>query len=263
MISREFDSRGVEDDPERIGPILAALEGADADRRAVLQLIGGNEKLLGRPEVLTAIRRLMNRDEAVPGLLPVLRWPIIKDAEVLAIVLHGWPKFSPSERLQAVEALFAPAGSARPGRAARDGDGGRSAGRSAIRLRPCATVRCAASTRCRRSWAGKGSNKLVCSALADDDPALRRRGLTLASTKVGFWNRADTDEYLKRLLVDSDVQVRRLALATVEEHGLVRRQPGLARRVKALVADPELGPRARSLLINQGADLEAVTPTSP
>ena len=66
-------------------------------------------------------------------------------------------------------------------------------------------------------WAGKGSSKLLLSALADDEPALRRRGLTLASTKVGFLSRPDTQEYLKRLLVDPDAQVRLLALSAVEQ----------------------------------------------
>ena len=89
------------------------------------------------------------------------------------------------------------------------------------------------------------------SALADDEPALRRRGLTLASTKAGFWTRPDTQEYLKRLLVDPDSQVRLLALSTVEQHGLIRNEPSLARRVKALAADPALKSRALSLLATQ------------
>ena len=71
-------------------------------------------------------------------------------------------------------------------------------------------------------WAGKGSTTLLLSALADDEPSLRRMGLTLASTKPGFWSRPDAQEYLKRLLVDPDSQVRLAALSTVEEHGLIR-----------------------------------------
>ena len=93
-------------------------------------------------------------------------------------------------------------------------------------------------------WAGKGSTTLLFSALADDTPALRRLGLTLASTKPGFWSRPDAHEYLKRLLVDPDAQVRISRLSTVEQHGLMpdpeSRVAGLARRVKALDADPAL-----------------------
>ncbi len=258
VVSQEFDSRGAEDDQQRVALVLAALDGSDADRQAALKLIGGNERLLARPEVLAAIRRLMNRDEAAASLLPVLRWPVIRDAEVLAIVLHGWAKLTAPERLQAIEALLS-----RP--ALLDEAEPREPVMEALRRAindPSAEVR----DRTLRGinampalWAGKGSNKLLISALADDEPALRRRGLVLASTKAGFWNRTDTDEYLKRLLVDPDAQVRRLALATVEEHGLIRRQPALARRVKALFADPALRERARQALVAQGADPGAVT----
>ncbi len=89
-------------------------------------------------------------------------------------------------------------------------------------------------------WTGKGSTALLLSALADDTASIRRMGLTLASSKAGFWSRPDAQEHLKRLLIDPDAQVRLAALATVEEHGLVRTAPGLARRVKALAADPAL-----------------------
>ena len=55
---------------------------------------------------------------------------------------------------------------------------------------------------------GKGSTALLLAALADDTPPLRRLGLELASTKPGFWGRSDAHEYLKRLLIDPDAQVR-------------------------------------------------------
>ena len=153
----------------------------------------------------------MKRDEAAPSLIPLLRWPMIHDAEVLAIVLHGWPRLTQPERLQAIEALF--------GRHALvDVAEPREQVMEVLRRAvtdPSAAVR----DRTLRGinglpelWAGKGSTKLLLSALADDEPALRRRGLTLASTKAGFWSRPDTLEYLKRLLVDPDAQVRRLAL---------------------------------------------------
>ena len=101
-------------------------------------------------------------------------------------------------------------------------------------------------------WAGKGSSKLLLSALADDEPALRRRGLTLASTKIGFFTRPDTVEYIKRLLVDPDSQVRLLALSTVEQHGLIRNDLSLGRRVMALTADPALKTRALDMLSANG-----------
>ena len=59
-------------------------------------------------------------------------------------------------------------------------------------------------------------------------------------------------EYLKRLLVDPDAQVRLLALSTVEQHGLIRAEPSLARRVKALAADPALKTRALDIADRPG-----------
>jgi hypothetical protein len=253
VLAHDFDSRGAADDPERIALIQSALEGVDADRAAILQVIGRNERLVTRPEILAAIRRLMNRDEAAASLLPILRWPVVHDAEVLAIVLHGWPKLTQPERLQAIEALLG-----RPAlvNVAEPREQVMEVLRRAI-TDPSAAVR----DRTLRGinshpelWAGKGSTKLLLSALADDEPAMRRRGLTLASTKIYFWNRPDSLEYLKRLLVDPDAQVRLMALATVDEHGLIRRAPELARRVKALTDDPALAARAHRVLTVQGLD---------
>jgi hypothetical protein len=104
---------------------------------------------------------------------------------------------------------------------------------------------------------------LLLAALADDEPALRRRGLTLASTKVGFLTRPDAQEYVKRLLVDPDSQVRLVALSTVEQHGLIRNDPALARRVKALATDPALNARALALLAANGLDPATVEPDVP
>ena len=73
----------------------------------------------------------------------------------------------------------------------------------------------------------------------------------------------DTQEYLKRLLVDPDSQVRLLALSTVEQHGLIRNEPSLARRVKALAADPALKSRALGLLATNDFDPATITADVP
>jgi len=262
IVVDDFDVSGAEEDPERIALIRSALEGPQESRQAILQLIGHNERLGKQPEILAAIRGLVKRDLAAPSLLPVLRWPLIHDAEVLTIVLHGWPKMTPKERLIAIESLLL-----RPGLVdvAEPREQVMEVLRRAV-TDPSAAVR----DRTLRGinglpalWAGKSSAKLLVSALADDDPALRRRGLTLASTKAGFWNRPDTEEYLKRLLVDPDSQVRLLALSTVEQHGLIRTDRALARRVKALAADPALKERTLTILTAQGVDPVAVEPDVP
>ena len=208
---------------------------------AVLSAIGRNERLAGRPEVMAAIRRLMNRDELAPTLLPVLRLPVIRDAEVVSIVLHSWPRLAQPQRLLAIEALLA-----RPAlvdvanpreqvmQILRSGVTDPSA---AVRDRTLRGVNALPAL-----WGGKGSTSLLLAALADDTPALRRLGLTLASTKPGFWGRADAREYLKRLLIDPDPEIRQAALAAVDRHALIRAEPALARRVKVL--DDRPCPRA-------------------
>jgi hypothetical protein len=250
VVGRDLDLAGAEADPERMERIVAALEGGAAERAAILQAIGRNERLAGRPELLAAIRRLMNRADAAPGLLPVLHWPALRDAEVLSIVLHAWPSLAPPQRLQALEALLgrpALVDRAEPRepvmqilrRAVTDpSDRVRDRALRGINALPAL-------------WMGKGSTALLLAALADDTPALRRLGLELASTKPGFWGRSDAHEYLKRLLVDPDAQVRLSALATVERHALIRAEPTLVRRVKALESDPALAARARAVIAAQ------------
>ena len=262
VVAADLDFDRAEDDTRRIALIEAALKGTDDSRRAVLQLLGRNDGLAKRPAIVAAIRKLVVRDEAAPSLIPLLKWSIFHDAEVLAIVLHGWSRLTQPERLQAIEALF--------GRHALvDVAEPREQVMEVLRRAvtdPSAAVR----DRTLRGinglpelWAGKGAAKLLLSALADDEPALRRRGLTLASTKAGFWSRPDTVEYLKRLLVDPDAQVRRLALATVAQHGLIRVEPALARRVKALAADPALEKVAIGILTAQGVDPAGIEPDLP
>ncbi len=258
----DFDSEGAESDPGRVALIQSALEGTADSRRAVLKLIGRNRQIGSQPMILATIRKLLKQDDAAASLLPVLRWSDIHDAEVLAIILHGWPRLAPPERLQAIEILLA-----RPAlidvaepreqvmevlrRAVTDPS-------AAVRDRTLRGINALPSL-----WGGKGSTKLLLAALADDEPALRKRGLVLASSKIGFWNRADTQEYLKRLLVDSDPQVRLLAFSTVEDHGLLKREPSLARRIKALAADPNLKDRALRLLRANELDPSAIEPDVP
>ena len=89
----------------------------------------------------------------------------------------------------------------------------------------------------RELWRSKGPTSLLLAALADDTPALRRLGLTIASTKTGFSVRPrrtrhlvapQCAEYLKRLLIDPDPEVRRAALTTVERFDLIRVEPAFA-----------------------------------
>ncbi len=74
-----------------------------------------------------------------------------------------------------------------------------------------------------------------------------------------MWERADAREYLKRLLIDPDRQVRQAVLRIVARPSLMRSDPTMARRVKALVADPVLGPEARFTLQAYEIDPASIT----
>jgi hypothetical protein len=224
-----------------------------------LRLLGRNERLATRPEILAAIRRLVNRKEVAASLLPVLRWPVIHDVEVLAIVLHGWPKLSAPQRVLAIEALLAR-------RRLVDVEEPREQVMDVLRRAvndPSYAVRdrtLRAINALPSLWNGKGSTKLLLSALADDTPALRLLALTLADSKPGFWKRPDSIEYLKRLLVDPDEKIRVSALGTVRQYGLIETDPSLARRVKSLANDPALKGQALSLLTLNGIDPAKIQP---
>jgi hypothetical protein len=91
-------------------------------------------------------------------------------------------------------------------------------------------------------------------ALADDTPNLRLLGLKLSASKEDFWERPDAREHLLRLLVDPDAKVRDQALRRVERLRLLVDVPAMARRVKALAADPNLKARSETALRDQGFD---------
>ena len=253
VIAGELDLAGAESDPELMEGIVSAMEGRPRGGRGHPECNRSNERLASRPELMAAIRRLDEPGRVGAGLIPVLRWPVIRDAEVVSIVLRSWPRLAQPQRLLAIEALLA-----RP--ALVDVANPREAVMQVLRrgvTDPSAAVR----ERTLRGinalpalWGGKGSTSLLLAALADDTPALRQLGLTLASTKPGFWARADAREYLKRLLIDPDPEIRLAALEAVEHHALIRAEPALARRVKVLETDPELARRARQVLASAGID---------
>jgi cellulose synthase operon protein C len=253
VVSDELDLTLAGFDAELTGTIISAMEGSPAEVEAIVNLIGRTERLSARPEVIAAIRRLKDREEIAPSLLPILHWPLFREPEVVSIILHSWPKLSQPRRLIAIEVLLA-----RPDlvdvvnpreqvmQILRRGVTDPSAEVRERTLRGVKSVRAL--------WGGNGSNSLVLAALVDDTPALRRLGISLASTRPGFWNRSDASEYLKRLLIDPDPGIRQEALSVVERRQLIRSEPALARRVKVLETDPALARQARQALAIAGID---------
>jgi HEAT repeat protein len=265
LVAAGLGASGAEDDPKRIALLQSALEGSAADRDAVLRAIAQNERLAARPELVAAIRKLIARPEAAPSLVPVLRWPAIADAEVLSLIEQSWPKLTASQRLEAIEVLFGRSGvldvadPPEPAmnvlrRAVTDAS-------PSVRERTLSGI-----ANLHALWSGRGAAGLLLSALADDTAALRRLGLSLGRSKAGFWTRPDAQEHLKRLLVDPDAGVRAAALSVVEQHRLLSggtNNPSamaLARRLKALAADPALDAPATAALAAAGIDPAAVVP---
>ena len=121
------------------------------------------------------IRELIRRDEAAPSLLPVLRWPAIHDAEVSGRLLHGWPRLSQPQRLQAIEVLLSRpvlVDVAEPREQVMEVlRRGVTDPSPAVRERTLRGINSLPAL-----WAGKGASKLLLSALADDEPALRAAG---------------------------------------------------------------------------------------
>ena len=91
---RRAGSRRAESDPELDREDHLGDGRRSRGGRSHPESIGRNERLASRPELMAAIRRLMNRDDVDAGLFPVLRWPVIRDAEVVSIILHSWPRLA-------------------------------------------------------------------------------------------------------------------------------------------------------------------------
>jgi HEAT repeat protein len=260
VVSSNLDPRGAESDPGRIALIQSALEGPAEGRDAVLRAIGKNSRLAANQDILSTVRKLIGQAQAAPYLLPVLKWPALEDRLVLSLLEKTWVSMNQPQRLDAIEILLGrPAliDRSEPSESAlnvlRQGVTDSS---PAVRERTLRGISSLPSL-----WSGRAATTLLLSALADDTPALRRQGLMLGASRPGLWNRPDALEHLKRLLVDPDAQVRELALKVVETNRLLTgsaeesaKTSGLARRVKAVAADPDLKGRVLALLAANGID---------
>ncbi len=258
LVSTSLDPRGAQTDPRRIALLQSALEGSPEGREAVLQAIGRNHDLSASPEILGTIRKLIGRPEAAPSLLPVLKWALLSDAEVVSLLELAWPRLNQPQRVQAIDVLLTrrdildQADPPEPALAILRR--GLTDSSPAVRENTLAGV-----SSLKRLWSSRAANSLLLSALADDSPALRRQGLALGARRQGFWSRPDALEHVKRLLVDPNARVRELALSVVESQQLLagekpegKNNVALARRVMALAGDPALRSRAMGLLSANG-----------
>jgi HEAT repeat protein len=247
--------RGAENDAKRRAQIRETLRKADA---ATLRILGPalsrNRALVADPEILAELKSQVSRPEAAVALRAVLALPEFSDEECLAAVVRAWSlaanagdKIALFDLLTARKALLD---------SATLNDRAVSVVRAAITdasplVREHALVAVSSLERFRASHV---SGSLLLSALADDTPALRVVGIKLASEQARFWDRADARELLAQLLIDPSAAAREAALAAAEQRRLLVGSSALAKRVKALEADPQLKARARAALLDQGFD---------
>ncbi|MCI0624022.1 MAG: HEAT repeat domain-containing protein [Acidobacteria bacterium] len=111
----------------------------------------------------------------------------------------------------------------------------------------------------------KFTKEIAQDALSDTATEVRRSGLKLTSLRDDLWKSPRVHESLLRLLVDSDVQVRRAALDLVGEKKLIGQESRLAGRVKALEAgekDMVVRQKANAVLREAGLSPSEVKSTA-
>jgi HEAT repeat protein len=250
----ELSLAGVAGDPETREELVRLARDSVTAAGPIARALSGSPDLLAESDVLDALRSHLDRDEAALVLGPALARPGFSDAEVASAIRRAWDEArEPAERLGLLDVL-------RARRSLVDveepSDDVREVLRAAV-LDPSASVRertLAMLAEMPRLRAGRRSGGLMLAAMADDSPSIRRIGLGLADGQAEFWRRPDAREALLKLLVDPDAATRSAALGVVESRGLIAGSGEMARRVKALAADPEWKDRALSALKAGGVE---------
>ena len=250
---------GAEADPERVKTVVELFAADGPTQAALVGALARTPGVSARPEVAAALRSMAADPAAAARLRPILGSALFTDSEALTVLSRAFTGTAdPRERLALLDVLFARRSLV---------DVGEPSEQAVVLLKtavndPSAAVRERTLTGISglaQLWRGKVSTGLLLSGLADDAPAVRRLALQLAPSKPMLWTRPDALDYLARLLIDTDLKTRELALTRVVESRLLERTPPLARRVKALSADPALKARAEAALRDQGHDPNDLT----
>jgi len=253
LVGESMSFAGAEADPSRAGLVGRLLLESDEARPALLSAVGRNGRLAVRPEIAEVVPKLLRRPDAAADLLPLLDRPEIADQDALGAIVGGWDRFDATRKARAIQVLLGRSG-------LLDQDDSEQAVAELFQQAltdPSEAVREQALDgldSLPRLGQGRRAPRLLMSALSDDSPKIRRKGLAVASRRASFWDRDDAKEHLARLLVDSDLEVRSDALDVVKHQRLLGKSPMLARRVKALTAAPKLADRADALL--RASDLD-------
>jgi HEAT repeat protein len=253
--------RGVQGDPVLLDLIRKLLHDPLVMKSALIGAIGRNPLLLDDDSLRQELRGLLRTADAWRVLLPVLSHPVFRDDEVLAALEQGWSAAADSkERVKLLELLAAHKtliDRRQPlekvvqilRRAATDPN-------VSVRER---TFNLLAGAR--TLWGTPLASRLLYIGLADDSPSIRLQCLKLGADNAGLWERAETSEYILRLLTDPDRKIRAEALAAVERHDLVAREPRLLRRLRGVMAgrDANLAAKAEIILRAHHVDPASLT----
>lgn len=246
----------AEKDPGQVALIREVLRENGTDRVALLTAVGRNPALLRDAGLREDVRALVREPDAWRTLSPLLSLPVFSDREVLDLVHQGWPRAGDvKERVALLDAL----GSRRALVDRREPSEKallflrRGATDPAVPVRE-RTFNLLASMK--TLWATPVAGRLLYIGLADDSPTIRLQCLKLSADNPGLWERAETEEYILRLLVDPDRKIRAEAVVAVERHRAFLKDTRFLRRLKGVMADPDgdLRARAEKLMRSAGAE---------
>jgi len=250
VVGREMRFEGAEDDPGLSAAIAARISGPAGGRAALVAAVGRNPALSARPEITTVTLALANALDAASERLPLLDRLGFCDDQIVAAIGQGWEVYGPGDRSQALNVLLRlPPSEAAVALLTRASDDPS----EAIRER-------AVAARIDHSSTAAEASAAILPALSDPAPKIRRLALAAAAQRASSWDRADALEALARTLLDPDAEVRSGSLDVVKHHRLLARFPILARRVKALMDDPALAPRAEAILRAAGRAPAEIAP---
>jgi cellulose synthase operon protein C len=250
IAAKDLALNGAAGDAELIDLIRKLLRHPRVERAALVPAIARNQTLLEDSGLRQDLRGQLRSPGAWRVLLPVLRQPAFHDGEVLAVIDSGWSESGDfEERVKLLDLLASRKtliDQQRPAEKVvqflRRGATDPSVG---VRER---TFNLLAGVP--KLWNTPLAGRLLYIGLADDSPTVRLQCLKLGEGNADLWKRAETSEYILRLLIDPDRKIRREALAAVERHDLSTREPRILRRLRGVMADAdaELARKAESIL---------------
>jgi HEAT repeat protein len=263
VVREDLALKDGEKSEETIGLVMQLLSDEKMEtREAVLSAVKRNSQLLHEPRVVAYVNNLLEVGADDPALrlllLVIVDTDLVSDAKATRILENAFTETADVDlHSTLVERLFARQAMVETESPSRD----------LIRLLdtiagdPVTSIREELIEHLEKSTVLRKSPRIaevLHSGLSDASAGIRLRSLQLAQDQPELWDDPATFEYVLRLVIDPDPKIRALALAAVDQFGLLRKEARFAPRVKSLVGDPALGEKARNLLVAGGFDPNAI-----